>query len=123
MASLLPFIAPSCVAMAAAMPVFTISSIRLMLPKGEIVQSRRNLGVAAEVVDVLQLALRRLDRLAEQGEGLERRVEPFFSFLQAVLQQHLGIRSTRAVIKFGGVDGNGVLDLLEEVLVVDDVTE
>jgi len=45
-----------------------------------LLQVGRNLRIAAEVVDVFQLALGRLDRLAEQGEGLERAVEPFPAF-------------------------------------------
>ncbi len=67
--------------------------------------------------------LRRLDRLAEQGERFERVVEPLPALLQAILQQHLGIGAAGAVIQLGGVDRDGVLDLLEQVLVVDDVAE
>ena len=35
----------------------------------------RDLRVAAEIVDVLQLTLRRFDRLAEQRDGFERIVQ------------------------------------------------
>ena len=44
-------------------------------------------------------------------------------FLQTILKQHLGIGAARAVVQLGGIDGDGVLDLLEQVLVVHDVAE
>ena len=53
-------------------------------------QVGRDLGVAAEVVDVLQLALRRLDRLAQQRERFQRVVQPLLALSQTVLQQHSG---------------------------------
>ncbi len=82
-----------------------------------------DLGVAAEVVDVLQLALRRLDRLAEQGERLQRLSSRSLPFFSRSCSSTSGSAPARAVIEFGGVDGDGVLDLLEQVLVVDDVAE
>ena len=88
-----------------------------------LLQVGRNLRVAAEVVDVLQLALRRLHRLAQQRDGFQRVVQPFPALRQAVLQQHLGVGAAGAVIQLGGVNGDGVLDLLEQVLVVHDVAE
>ena len=51
-----------------------------------LLQIGRDLGVAAEVVDVLQLALGRLHRLAEQGQRLQRVVEALLALLQAILQ-------------------------------------
>ena len=72
---------------------------------------------------MLQFALGRLHRLAEQGERFQRVIEPLPALLQAILQQHLGIDAAGAVIQLGGVDRDGVLDLLEQVLVVHDVAE
>ena len=86
-------------------------------------QLRRNLGVAAEVVDVLQLALGRLHRLAEQRDGFQRVVQTLAALGQAVLQQDLGVGAAGAVVQLGGVNRDGVLDLLEQVLVVHDVAE
>ena len=88
-----------------------------------LLQVGRDLGVAAEVMDVLQLALGRLDRLAQQGQGLQRIVQALPALLEAILQQHLRVGPAGAVIQLGGVDRDGVLDLLEQVLVVDDVAE
>ena len=67
-----------------------------------------NLRVAAEIVDVLQFTLRRFHRLAQQRERFQRLVQPLPPFRQAILQQHLGIGTPRAVIQFGGVDRDGV---------------
>ncbi len=86
-------------------------------------QVGRDLGIAAEIVDVLQFALGRFDRLAQQGQRFDGGVEPFPAFLEAILQQHLGIGSARAVVQFGSVNRDGVLDLLEQILVVHDVAE
>ena len=49
----------------------------------------RNLGIAAEIMDMLQLTLGRLHRLAEQRNGFQRIVQSFPAFGQAVLQQNL----------------------------------
>ena len=66
-----------------------------------LLQVGRDLGVAAEIMDVLQLALRRLHRLAEQRERFERVVEPLAALSQSILQQHFGIGAARAVIQLG----------------------
>ena len=58
-----------------------------------------------------------------KSESFERVVEPFLALLQPILQQHLGVGAAGAVIQLRGVDGDGVLDLLEQVLVVHDVAE
>ena|ERR1017187_7416777 len=55
---------------------------------------------------------------------LKRVVETLAAFLQAVLEKNLGIDTAAVVmIQLGGVNRYGVLDLLEEVLVVHDVAE
>ena len=86
-------------------------------------QVGRDLGVPAEVVDVLQLAFRRFHGLAQEGERFQRLVEAFLSLLETIVQQHIGIRAARAAIELRCVDGDRVLDLLEQVLVIDDVAE
>jgi hypothetical protein len=47
---------------------------------------------------VLQLAPGRLHRLAQQGEGFQRMVEPLPAFLEAILHQHLRVGAPGAVI-------------------------
>ncbi len=47
----------------------------------------------------------------------------FTALGQSAVHQYLGVGSARAPVQLGGVDRDGVLDLLEEVLVIDDVTE
>ena len=42
-------------------------------------QVRWDLGVPAKVVDVLQLALGRIDRFAQEGERFQRLIESFLS--------------------------------------------
>jgi len=71
----------------------------------------------------LQFILWRFDRLAQQREGLQRIVETFFPFLEAILQQHFWIDAPGAVIKLGGINRDGVLNFLEQVFVIDDVAE
>ena len=86
-------------------------------------QVRGDFGVAAKVVDMLQLPLRRLHVLAQQGQCLQRGVQPLLAFGQAVLQQHRRVCATRAGIQLGRVDRHGVLDFFEQVLVIDDVAK
>ena len=72
---------------------------------------------------VLQLTLGRLHRLTEQGKRFDGRVEAFLAHFQTVLQQHLRVASTRAAVQLGAIDRDGILEFLEQVLVVDDVAE
>jgi hypothetical protein len=59
-----------------------------------------NLGVAAEVMHVFQLAPGRLHRLAQQGEGFQRIVEPLPAVLEAILHKHLQVGAPGTVIQF-----------------------
>jgi hypothetical protein len=74
-------------------------------------------------MDVLELALGRFHRLAQQGDGLQRVVQLLLALGQSVVDQDLRIGSARAVVQLRGIDRDRVLDLLEQVLVIDDVAE
>ena len=63
-----------------------------------------NLGVAAEIMDVFQLALRRLHRLAQERNRFQRLIQSLPSLLEAILQQHFRARAAVAVIELGRVD-------------------
>ena len=80
-------------------------------------------GVAAEVVDVLQVALGRRHRLAQESQGFHGILQAFAAGLQTVLDQDFRVVAPRAVGQFGGVDGDGLLYFLEQVLVVNDVAK
>ena len=74
-------------------------------------------------MDVLQFTLGRFNRLAKKRDGFESVIQSLAAFFQAILYQHLGVNSARAVIQLGSVNRDGILDLLEEVLVIHDVAE
>src|SRR6266516_358654 len=61
-----------------------------------LLEVRWNLGVAAEVVDVLELASRSCYRLANQRQRFDRGIETLPPLLQAILNQHFGVRPTGA---------------------------
>ena len=82
-----------------------------------------NFGVAAEIMDVFQLALGRLHRLAQERKGFQRLIEPFPSLLETILQQHFRACAAVAVVEFGRIDRHRALHLLEQVFVVHDVAE
>ena len=82
-----------------------------------------NLGIAAEVVNVLQLTLGRLYWLAQQEQGFQRSIQPFPAQCQPVLQHHLGVSAACTVVDLRGVHRNGFFHLLEQVLVIDDVAK
>ena len=65
-----------------------------------LLQVARDLRVAAEVVDVLQLLPRRFDGFAQRGKRFERVIEPLPSLLEPVVEQDFGRRAARAVIEF-----------------------
>jgi hypothetical protein len=64
-------------------------------------------------MDVLQFTLRWFYWFAEQCKHLQCIVQPFLSFLEAVLEQHFRSGATRAVIQLRGVDCDGILDFFE----------
>ncbi len=86
-------------------------------------QVGREFGVAAEVADVGEVVFGRGDGFAEEMQGFEGVVEAIASFFEAILEEDLGVRSTIALVEFGGVDGDRVFDFAEEVFVIDDVAE
>ena len=63
-------------------------------------QIRSNLGVAAEIVNVFQLAPRRLHRFAQQRQRFERIVQAITAQVEAILEQHIGVGAARAAIEF-----------------------
>ena len=73
------------------------------------------------MVQVLEQLLGRLHRLAVHRDGLQGVVEALAGFLQPVLQLDLWRCVVVTRVQLAGVDLDGVLDLLEQVLVVDDV--
>ena len=83
-----------------------------------------NFSIAAEVLDVFEVASGRLDTFAEECDGFEGIVKPIASFRQAVLEENLGVGiGIVAGVEFGGVDGDRVFDFFEEVFVINDVTK
>ena len=81
----------------------------------------RNFGVATEAMDVLQFAPGRFHGFAEHRDGFPCVFQPFAALGQPVMQQNPRLRTSVTVIEFGGVDGDGFLDLLEQVLVVNNI--
>ena len=73
----------------------------------------RDLGIAAEVMDVLQFPLGWLDRLDQQRQLLDGLVESLLALGQSVLDHDLGIGPQIAVVDLGSVDGDRLLDLFE----------
>ena len=82
-----------------------------------------NLGITAEVVNVLQLTLGRLYWLAQQEQCFQRSIQPFPAQRQPVLQHHFGVGAACTVVDFRGVNRNGFFHLFEQILVIDDVAK
>ena len=72
---------------------------------------------------MLQLPLGWGHRLAQQEHGFQRVVQPLPAQRQPVLQHHFRVSAASAVVDFRGVHRDGVLHLLEQVLVIDDVAK
>ena len=83
------------------------------------------LGVArlggAEVLLVLAGVLRRFDRLTQRPHPFQRLVEVLAPLVEAVRQQALDVGLVVAVERAAGVVGDGRLQRVEQVAVVDDV--
>ena len=79
--------------------------------------------IAAKVMYVSQRILRRQYWLAQQRQRLQGNVKPLPAPGQPVLQQYLRRRPAGAVVELRGIDRKGILDFLEEILVIDDVAE
>src|SRR6267143_3564657 len=57
------------------------------------------------------------------GRGLRALDPTLAALLQAILEQHLRLGAARTVIQLGRVNRDGILHLLEQVLVIHDVTK
>src|SRR3984893_16096655 len=74
-------------------------------------------------MNMFQFALGRLYGFTQQRKGFQRFIESFPSLLETVLQQHVWARASIAMVEFGRVHRHRALYLLEEVLVIHDVTK
>lgn len=64
-----------------------------------------------------------LDGFTEEMQGFDGAVEAIAPFVEAILEEDLGVSAAVALVEFGSVNGDRVFDFAEEVFVIDDVAE